>query len=163
MLLSLIVAIDQKGVIGMDDAIPWRISSDMKHFKLITMGKPIVMGRKTHESIGRALPGRENIVITRDENYSTEGCTVLHSLNEALDHCSPAAEVIIIGGRNIYRQTLDKADRIYLTQVHADVMGDVFFPVFDMTEWTEVEREDFQPDSKNGHPFSFLKLERRKL
>ena len=163
MLLSLIVAIDQKGVIGMDDAIPWRISSDMKHFKSITMGKPIIMGRKTHESIGRALPGRENIVISREENYSADGCTVLHSLEEALVHCSTAAEVVIIGGRNIYRQTLDKADRIYLTQVHADVMGDVYFPVFDMTEWTEVERVDFQPDSKNEYPFSFLLLERKQL
>ena len=160
MLVSLIVAMDQKGVIGMKDAIPWRISSDLKHFKSITMNKSIIMGRKTRESISRALPGRENIVITRDASYAAEGCTVLHSLEEAFDHCVSAEEVIIIGGQDIYRQTLDKADRIYLTQVHADVMGDVFFPVFDMTEWTEIERKDFQANSNNQYPFSFILLER---
>lgn len=159
--ISLIVAMDRNGVIGHDNALPWRLPADQKLFKNVTLGKPIIMGRKTHDSIGRPLPGRRNIVITRDGSYSAPGCTVVHDLDAALDMCRTDPEAIIIGGREIYRQVLDRAGRIYLTEVHADVQGDTFFPDFDRSAWREVQREEFGKDEKNEHPFSFVVLERK--
>jgi len=161
MKISLIVAMDHKGVIGRDGALPWHISSDLKHFKALTLGRPIIMGRKTHESIGRPLPGRENIVLTRDRDYMSDGCIVCHSLDTALAHCAGAEEVIVIGGDRVYRETIDRADCIYLTEVHADVMGDTFFPAFDRTEWSEAGREDFAAGEKDEYPFSFVVLNRK--
>jgi len=163
MKLALIVAMDQKGVIGLNNALPWRLSSDLKNFKSITMGKPIIMGRKTWESIGKLLPGRENIVITRNKDYSADGGVVCHSLDEALQLYGAVPEVVVIGGHDIFKSALDQADRLYLTEVHADVLGDTWFPVFDRTEWKQIERQEFEADEKNDYPFSFTVLERRDL
>lgn len=160
MQLSIIVAMDRNRVIGKNDTLPWRISEDLKHFKKITMGKPIVMGRKTHESIGRPLPGRENIIITRDKNYQAEGCTVLHSLEDIFTHCQDVDEVMITGGSEIYKYALEKASRLYLTEVHAELEGDTFFPEFDRNEWQEIARESFKSDEKNEFDYSFVVLER---
>lgn len=160
MQLSIIVAMDRNRVIGKDDTLPWHISADLKNFKKITMGKPIVMGRKTHESIGRPLPGRENIIITRDKTYQAEGCTVLHSIDEIFEHCKDVEEVMITGGSEIYKHTLDQATRLYLTEVHTEVEGDTFFPEFDRKQWNEVSREEFDSDEKNEFDYSFLILER---
>ena len=160
MKLSIIVAMDQKGVIGFKNALPWHLSSDLQNFKSVTIGKPIVMGRKTWESIGRPLPGRDNIIITRNPDYSADGCVVCHSLEEALQPYSASPEVVIIGGHDIFRSALDMADRLYLTEVHADVLGDTWFPVFDRSEWKASERQEFAADEKNDFPFSFTLLER---
>ena len=160
MLLSLIVAMDEQGTIGRENGLPWRLSADLQHVKTTTMGKPIIMGRKTHESISRPLPGRENIVITRNRYYRSEGCTVLSSIDAALDYCRDRPEAIIMGGAELYRQILDRADRIYLTRVHAKVDGDTFFPAFDDSDWREVSREDFKADEKNEFDYSFVVLER---
>lgn len=160
MQLSIIVAMDRNRVIGKGDDLPWHISSDLKNFKKITMGKPIVMGRKTHESIGRPLPGRENIILTRDKIYQAEGCTVLHSMEEIFEHCKGVKEVMITGGAEIYKLSLEQASRLYLTEVHTEIEGDTFFPEFDHGEWEEVSREDHKADEKNEFDYSFVLLER---
>ena len=160
MIISLIVAMDLNRVIGNDGDLPWRLSSDLKHFKKITMGKPIVMGRITHESIGRPLPGRENVVISRDKDYQTRDCTVLHSLECVYAKFHDTDEIMIMGGAELYAQTLDKAKRIYLTEVHAKMKGDTYFPKFDRENWEEVERYDFKADEKNEYDYSFVILEK---
>ena len=160
MIISLIVAMDQNRVIGNKGKLPWHISSDLKNFRAITMGKPIIMGRKTHESIGRPLPGRENVVITRDKNYQAKDCTVLHSLECVYAKFHDMDEIMIMGGAELYKQTLDKAKRIYLTEVHADVEGDTYFPAFDKEQWEEVERLDFKADEKNEYDYSFVVMEK---
>jgi len=160
MIISIIVAMDKKGVIGLDGDLPWHLSADLKHFKSITMGKPLIMGRKTHESIGRPLPGRKNIVLTHSQEFKTEGCTVVYSLEEALIAAGEIDEVMIMGGSGIYDQALARADRLYLTEVHADVNGDVYFPEFDRSEWVEIEREDHSADDKNNFDYSFVVMER---
>jgi dihydrofolate reductase len=160
MQLSIIVAMDRNHVIGNNDSLPWHISADLKNFKKITMGKPIVMGRKTHESIGRPLPGRENIIITRDETYQAEGCTVLNSIDEIFEHCKDVEEVMITGGSEIYKHTLNQVTRLYLTEIHAEVEGDTFFPEFNRSEWNEISREVFKADEKNDFDYSFILLER---
>ena len=160
MQLSIIVAMDRNRVIGNNDTLPWHISADLKNFKKITMGKPIVMGRKTHESIGRPLPGRENIIITRDESYHAEGCTVLNSIEAVFEHCKDVDEVMITGGAEIYKYTLPKAARLYLTEVHTEVEGDTRFPGFERNDWQEISREAFRADEKNDFDYSFVILER---
>jgi dihydrofolate reductase len=160
MQLSIIVAMDRNRVIGKGDTLPWHISEDLKYFKRITMGKPIVMGRKTHESIGRPLPGRENIILTRDKNYQSDGCTVLHGVEEIFEHCKDSEEVMITGGSEIYKHIFEKVSRLYLTEVHAEVTGDTFFPEYDRSEWKEVSREDYKADEKNEFDYSFLMLEK---
>jgi len=163
MKISLIVAMDRRGVIGANGKLPWHLPADLKHFKAVTMGKPIVMGRKTHESIGRVLPGRENIVLTRDPGYVAPGCTVLHSIDAVLAHCGVAEEVMIMGGAELYSQFLPLAGRVYLTQVHADVEGDTYFPQWDRLRgdrWREISRLDFSADGGSPIPYSFSVLER---
>ena len=160
MRLSLIVAMDEQGVIGAHGALPWRLSADMKQVKETTMGKPIIMGRKTHDSIGKPLPGRENIVISRNPRYRAPGCTVFQDLDAALEYCSDRDEVFIMGGAELYRRTLGRAARIYLTEVHARVAGDTSFPEWDRGEWRELRREDHHADEKNEYPYSFVILER---
>ena len=160
MKISIIVAMDRNGVIGKDGSLPWYLSSDLKHFKKITMGKPIVMGRKTHESIGRPLPGRENVVITSDKEYQAPGCTVLNSIECVFAKFRHIDEIMIMGGADLYKQLLAGADRIYLTEVHADLEGDTYFPEFDRESWEEIERYDFRADEKNEYDYSFVILER---
>lgn len=160
MIISIIVAMGKNGVIGAGYTLPWHLSSDLKHFKSITMGKPIIMGRKTYESISRPLPGRENIIVTRNKNFQAQDCTVLHSLDAVYAHCSNSDEIMIMGGADLYAQNIDKASRIYMTEVHTDVDGDVFFPAFDRKQWKETERKNFKSDEKNEYDYSFVVLEK---
>ena len=159
-LISLIVAMDQQRLIGRENALPWRLSADLRYFKKTTMGKPIVMGRKTYDSIGRALPGRKNIVITRKDDFTAAGCFVVFSIEEALQAAGSVEEVIFMGGASLYEQILPQVKRLYLTQVHTSLIGDTWFPAFDMAEWKERERIDHSADEKNEFDYSFLVLER---
>ena len=162
MTVSLIVAMSANRVIGREGGIPWHISDDMKHFKETTMGKPMVMGRKTWESLGRPLPGRAHIVVSAQPDYVAEGATVVSSVSEGLRLAETMAaatgsdEVMVIGGAQIYREALPHADRIYLTEVHADVEGDTLMPQWNGTLWHETGREE-----RDGDPaFAFTVLER---
>jgi len=160
MKISIVVAMAANRVIGRDNQLPWHLPADLKHFKQLTLGKPVVMGRKTYASIGRPLPERTNIVVTRDHDYGAPGCVVVHSLDEALAAAGDCAEVMVIGGAGIYRQVLPRTDTLYLTRVHAEFEGDTLFPELDATQWREVARTDCAADEKNPWPYSFLKLER---
>ncbi|HKO54683.1 MAG TPA: dihydrofolate reductase [Thermoanaerobaculia bacterium] len=161
MRISIIAALAANGVIGRGNRLPWRLSADLKRFKALTMGHHLVMGRKTFASIGRPLPGRTTIVITRDEGFRADGVEVAHSLEEALALAGNDDEVFIAGGAEVYRQALHVADRMYLTRVHSDVEGDVTFPEFDdVTEWRLDDVEHCEADEKNDYPFSFLVYDR---
>jgi len=164
--LCLIVAAAENGVIGKDNALPWQISSDLKYFKEKTMGKPIIMGRKTFQSIGRPLPGRVNIVITRDKTFAPEGVITAFSLEMALDVGKNLAmakgldEVMVIGGAQIYALCLPDADRLYLTRVHGDVTGDTHFPALNAGDWLEASHETFKAAEKDSHDYSLIVLDR---
>ena len=160
MRIALIVAMAQNRVIGRDNALPWRLSGDLRHFKSLTMGKPIIMGRNTYESIGKPLPGRLNIVMTRDTAYEAPGCQVVHSTEQALAAARGSDEVMIIGGARLYEQVLDRADRLYLTLVKADVEGDALFPEYDRGSWREVQRESHLADEKNEYDYDFVVMDR---
>jgi dihydrofolate reductase len=166
MKLALIVAMAENRVIGINNNLPWHLSEDLKYFKRVTMGKPIIMGRKTFESIGRPLPGRTNIVVTRNPAYQAEGIKVVHSLGEAkklaesITFIDGMEEAMVIGGVELYAQALQEADRIYLTQVHAEVHGDAWFPDFDSKQWRQVAREDFQAVEPNPYDYSFIVLDK---
>lgn len=146
-------------VIGREGGMPWHLPADLKHFKSVTMDRPIVMGRRTHESIGKALPGRLNVVVTRDPDYRAEGCRVVHSLNEALLECAEWPEVMITGGGQLYREALPHADRIELTEIDADIDGDTTFPELDDSQWREISRVERAPDEKNPYRLVFRTLE----
>ena len=158
--ISLIAAMAHDRVIGANNQLLWHLPSDFKHFKSVTMGKPVIMGRKTFESIGRALPGRLNIIITRNSHYQSDDCVVVHSLAEALAEVSHVTEVMIIGGAEIYSAAMDEADMLYLTYVDAQFEGDTYFPEWDPREWQEVSREAHPPDVKNPYPYTFVTLMR---
>jgi len=160
-LVSLIVAMAQNGVIGRDNALPWRLPEDLRRFRAFTLGKPILMGRKTFESIGRPLEGRTNLVLTRDRSWFGHGVIVVHSVEEALTQASASDELVVIGGAEIYRLVLPFARRIYLTHVHADVQGDITFPEFDPTQWADVEYSSQPADDEHAYPVTFVTLERR--
>ena len=166
MKISLIVAVSRNGVIGIDNQLPWHLPEDLKYFKSVTMGKPIIMGRKTYDSIGRPLPGRTNIVITRDSSWQAEGVEVARTLAQAMTlgqlACAQADvdEAMVIGGEQIYRMTLPAADRLYLTEVQAEVEGDAFFPEFDVKDWHQVSEQ--LPEVTDTHPYRFVVLERIK-
>lgn len=153
-LISLIAAVAQDGTIGAGNTIPWRIPGEQKYFRAITTGHPIIMGRKTHESIGRPLPDRRNIVVTRNPDYRAEGCEVLTSFEQALAACRDADEVFVIGGGELYRHSLPVADRLYLTEIHADFAGDTRFPEFDRAQWKPVSRKRHQ--SENGWAYDYV-------
>lgn len=161
-----VVAVALNGIIGADGDMPWHLPSDLKRFKQITMGKPLVMGRKTFESIGRPLPGRPNLVITRSESFSAEGIQVFGSIDEALERAHELAvdlsadEICVIGGGEIYRQTLPLVSRIYLTRVMAELAGDTIYPELDETEWREVAREHHTEGPGDTADFMILTLER---
>ena len=159
MIISLIVAVAENGVIGRNGDLPWRIPADLKFFKETTMGKPIVMGRKTWQSIGRPLPGRDNIVVTRDKDFSAPGATVVVGLDAAITAAGDASEVMIIGGAQIYAEALSRAARVYLTEVHASPAGDIHLPAFAARDWREVAREDHEAEG-DLPGFSFVTLER---
>lgn len=158
--LSMIVAMSKNRVIGRDNQLPWHLPADLKHFKAVTMGKPIVMGRKTFESIGRPLPGRTNVVLTRDKHWTAEGVLVFSSIEDALKDLSDEEEVMVIGGSQIYTALLPKAGRLYLTEIDLIVTdGDAFFPELSSSEWKEVERVNHPAlDSTPAH--AFVKLDR---
>ena len=159
-MISIIVAASANNVIGAQGDLPWRLSDDLKRFKAVTMGKPIIMGRKTWESIGRPLPGRQNIVITRQEDFAADGCDVVPSTEAAAAAAGDADEIMVIGGSQVYELFLPKAERLYVTRVHADVEGDAFFPVVDENEWRLVSDEPHSADDRNEFDFSFRIYER---
>ena len=159
-MISVIVAASANNAIGAQGELPWRLSEDLKRFKAVTMGKPIVMGRKTWESIGRALPGRQNIVITRRQGFVADGCDVVHSVDEALSAAGDVDEIMVIGGSQVYEIFLPAAQRLYLTRVHADVEGDAFFPAVDEDEWQLVSEEIHSADERNEFDCSFRIYER---
>ncbi len=159
--ISLIAAMDENRVIGIDNRLPWKLPSDMKWFRRHTLGKPVIMGRKTFDSLGRRpLPDRLNIVITRDRSFTAPGAVVVHSIDEALAACGDAPEAMIIGGASFYEQMLPRAQRLYLTLVHTRTEGDAWFPQWDPKDWREVEREEHPADGRNPFPHTFLILER---
>jgi dihydrofolate reductase len=160
-LVSMIVAMAQNGVIGRDNTLPWRLPEDLRRFKAITLGKSILMGRKTFESIGKPLPGRLNFVLTRNRDWHADGVIVVNSVDEALRKVRDTDEVIAIGGAEIYRLFMPFARRIYLTQVHAEVPGDTIFPDFDPTQWVDAECITQPADDRHAYALTFMTLERK--
>lgn len=159
--IELVVAVAENDVIGRANALPWRLPADMRHFKALTLGKTVLMGRKTYESIGKALPGRVNIVLTRAHDFDPGDCRIAASLDEARRISSTAGELMVIGGAEIYRQSLPLATRIHLTLVHARIPdGDTFFTGWRDPEWREVTRERHEPDVEHSVAYSFITLER---
>ncbi|MBY0500057.1 dihydrofolate reductase [Nitrosomonas ureae] len=160
MRLSILVAMAKNRVIGQNNQLPWHLPADLKHFKFLTMGQTIVMGRKTYESIGRPLPGRENIIITRQSGYDVQGATVVNSLEDALLICEESStinnESFIIGGEKLYRQTLDICQRMYITEIQSDFEGDVVFPEFDRNNWEEIQRDKHISDAQIEYHFVIL-------
>ncbi|UCG24475.1 MAG: type 3 dihydrofolate reductase [Chloroflexota bacterium] len=159
-MISLIVAMGSNRVIGRDGRIPWRMPADMRRFREVTMGKAILMGRVTHESIGRPLDGRHNIVLTRNRDYQAQGCTVVNSVEEALA-AAGGGEVMVIGGALLYEQLLPAADRIYLTLIDAEYQGDSYFPRIRAESWPQLALELNQADERNPHNYAFIILQRR--
>lgn len=161
-MISIIVAVAENGVIGDKNSLLWHISEDLKHFKAHTSGHPVVMGRKTFESLGRPLPNRHNVVITRQTDLEIAGCTVVHSLEEALALFTPDEEVFIIGGAQIYARALPLADRFLLTRVHHPYEGDTSFPAWDAAEWELVARTPYEHGEKYPHPFTLEEYRRKR-
>lgn len=158
--IAFVVARDRGGVIGKGGALPWRLPDDMKHVRETTVGKPLIMGRRTYESIGRPLPGRTTIVLTRDRSYRAEGVLVAATVEDALALAADAPETIVFGGADVFRRFLPMVDRIYLTEVDANVDGDTFFPALDPSEWREIERREHPADDRHRYSFRFVTLER---
>lgn len=163
MLISLVVAAAENNAIGKDGIMPWHLPNDLRHFKNVTWGMPVIMGRKTFESLGKALPGRKNIVITRQTNWSAPGVVVVQEPSDALFVAgeTDAREVMIIGGEEIYRYFFEKAGRIYLTRVEASPEADTFFPAIDPKKWKLVSQQRFEADGKNAFNYSFQTWERQ--
>ena len=161
MRVSAVVAASENGVIGREGGLPWHVSSDLKLFKEITLGKPVIMGRRTWESLPRQpLPGRRNIVITRRADFVAESAELVHSVDEALAVCAGEAEVSIIGGGQVYAEAMSRTDRIYLTRIHLDVDGDTFLPELKASEWHEVERRRFARGERDDAEFTLIVMDR---
>lgn len=168
MKISLIVAMASNRVIGMNNQMPWHLSADLKRFKQITMGSPIIMGRKTYQSIGKPLPGRVNIVISKAQfsqlvslDWPDGEFHVFDEIDRALSYCAHYQEIFIIGGTSLYQSMLPVADRLYLTQIHQDFAGDTFFPAIDLSQWMETDRADIDNDTNVSFSYSFIRLDRR--
>ena len=161
MKLSLIAAVSRNNVIGKDNKMPWHLPADLQFFKTTTLGKPIIMGRKTWESLGRILPGRRHIVVTRNKDYTAEGVEIIHSTDAALKQASNVDEAVIIGGAHLYGEMLPHADRLYLTEIDAEFEGDTFFPEWNKEEWEVVSSETHPADEKNSFPYRFVVYDRR--
>ncbi|QYF80236.1 dihydrofolate reductase [Brevibacterium sp. PAMC21349] len=161
-MISLIVAMDQNRVIGKNNKLPWHLPADLQYFKKVTMGHPIVMGRKTFESIGRVLPGRENVIVTRNQEFKAEGCVVLHDIAQikmfADNH---EEEVFVIGGAEIFKEILPFTDRLYITEIHETFEGDTFFPEIDENEWDEISSKPGNIDEKNRFAHDFIILQKK--
>ncbi len=162
-MISLIAAMDENRLIGRDRGMPWRLPADLRHFKRLTMGHHVIMGRKTYETLPGPLPGREIIVVTRSSDYLPEHGRAAHTIEEALAMSAEDDERFVAGGAEIYRHTLPLAGRLYLTEIHAAFQGDTWFPDCDLSGWNLVSREDHEPDEKNRWAYSFLLYERREL
>jgi len=161
MKISLIAAMDRNRLIGSDNELPWHLPADFAYFKAVTMGKPILMGRKTFESIGRPLPGRTNIVMTRDSALQIEGVVCVTDMDQAVEQAGDAEELMVIGGSTIYEMLLPQADRLYITYVDGDFEGDTWFPVFSEADWLKVESSSHPADEKNDYSCEFVTYERR--
>lgn len=161
--VSLIWAMGENRVIGRDNALPWHLPADLKHFRTLTTGHHIIMGRKTYESFPRPLPDRTHVVVTSDPHYrAAPGCIVVHNVDAALDAARNNSEIFVIGGASLYAQMLSRADRLYITLIHAAFAGDARFPEFDWDDWTEVSREQHAPDERNPYAYTFLALKRKR-
>jgi dihydrofolate reductase len=155
-MISFIVAMDKHRVIGKNNQLPWHLPADLKFFKKVTMGHSIIMGRKTHESIGKPLPGRENVIVTRNLNYHSDGCLVLHSVEELLQYAQgKQEEVFVIGGAELFKEVFPYTDRLYLTQIDEEFEGDTYFPEFHLNEWILLSQEKGIKDEKNPYDYSF--------
>jgi len=159
--ISLICAMDKNRLIGNNNQLPWHLPADLLLFKQTTLGKPIIMGRKTFDSIGKALPGRQNIVVTRSTNWKADSIDVAGSIDEALDLASPAKEVMLIGGASLYEQALDRASTLYLTLIDHEFNGDTWFPEIDLEQWKITSKQLFEADHRNLYSFSFVTYKRR--
>ena len=159
-MISIIVAAAENGAIGSDNRLPWHLPDDLKRFKALSLGKPIVMGRRTFDSIGRPLPGRTNIVVSRQAGLAIEGVLVVQSLDAALAAAGSVREIVVIGGAEIFRQVLPRTETIHLTRVHARVAADVFFPELDLAQWREAAVEHHAADERHQYAFSFVTLQR---
>lgn len=163
MRLSIIVAMDNKQLIGGNNALPWHLPADLAYFKKTTMGKTVLMGRKTYDSIGKPLPGRDNVIVSTDADFKAQGCAVMPNIQRALQHLKDEKEVMVMGGASLYRQMLPMIDRFYITQIEGEFAGDAYFPEFDRNAFKEVFSESHQPDEKNQHPYRFTILDRKRL
>jgi len=161
-MISLIVAMDSNGVIGKNNQLPWHLPADLKYFKEVTTNHPIVMGRKTRDSIGRNLPNRENVIITRDRNYECDGCTILHSIDElkVWSKSHNDKEIFIIGGAEIFKETMDIIDRLYITLIEEEFDGDTYFPTVDLEKWNLIKKQKGIQDSKNTYNYNFYIYDR---
>lgn len=159
-MIAIVVAMSKNCVIGKDNALPWHLPADLAYFKKVTMGHPILMGRKTYEAIGRPLPGRENVIMTREPDYHQDGCTIVHSKEEALARFADV-DLYVIGGAEIIKEFLPDADRLHLTLIDHEFEGDTFLPELNLDEWTIVSETPGITDEKNPYPFRFLVYERR--
>lgn len=162
-MIAIVVAAAENNVIGKDNDLIWHLPADLKHFKNLTMGHPMIMGRKTYEAIGKPLPGRTSIVVTSQQDYKAEGCVVVHSLEEAIAKGRELdqVQVSIIGGANIYEQALRFTDKVYLTRIHHTFEGDAFFPELSENEWQVVAQQHHEPDAKKEYSYTFLTLDRK--
>ncbi|MDQ7075922.1 MAG: type 3 dihydrofolate reductase [Gammaproteobacteria bacterium] len=160
MKLSIIAAMDRNRLIGNNNQLPWHLPADLQFFKKTTLGKPIIMGRKTFDSIGRPLPGRRNIIISRNLDYQANGCDVVHSIEAALELVHECEEAMLIGGATLYRHILPLTQKLYLTQIDAELNGDSWFPEYEAEQWRETSREAHQADEKNRFNYAFVILER---
>lgn len=159
-ILALVAAVADNGIIGQGNRLPWHLPADLAHFKRLTLGRPILMGRRTWESLPGRLPRRRHIILTRDPDYRAEGCTVVRSLDEAIAAAGPVDELLIVGGGALYAEALPRAERLYLTRVHARVEGDTRFPSWNPADWIEVDRVEHPADERNPVSMTFLTLER---
>jgi dihydrofolate reductase len=160
-LVSLLVAATENGVIGRDNGMPWHLPDDLRHFKALTLGKPVLMGRRTFDSIGRPLPGRTNLVLTRAADWAVPGTTAVPDLDAALGAAGSAGELVVAGGAQVYALALPRASRIYLTRIHAVIEGDTRLPDLDLSSWHETSRELHPVDARHAFAMSFIRLERR--
>lgn len=163
MIISIIVAMSENRVIGRNNQLPWHLPGDLKHFKSVTWGKPILMGRLTYESIGRPLPGRTNIVLTHDPSYMAPGCVVVNSFEHAMNAAKGFDELMVIGGARVFEKMLPMADRLYLTQIHATVEGDTFFPEWESNQWVACEKNHFSANDHQRYAYSIYKYEKEEL
>jgi len=160
-MISLIVAVDSQYLIGKNNQLPWHLPADLKHFKTLTTGNTIIMGRKTYQSIGKPLPNRRNIVVTRNKNFTAEGCEITDNLQEACKLCNASNEIFVIGGSEIFKEAIHFVNRLYVTHIDAAFEGDTFFPEIDFQKWQKVEEFVFEADTKNLYNYSFVTYERK--